>query len=159
MASEVELVRAELGTGAYAKGLSVNRIVDAMNNPVQVSVATTYRAVSVEEVANAAPQGLVKIQKAAGDYEAASNAGELATALPGAALAARLTVVGSVEVAAGTPGRALLDGAVPDFITATERDAIVLVGTVLRPVLQNCWQRWGWSHSVTIALVEEALSG
>lgn len=157
--AEVDLVKAELAANpALYTGLPAHRIVDVMNDPREVGTATTYRAVTAEEVANAAPEGLVKIQKAAGDYEAATNAAELAAALPGATLAARLTVVGNVEVAPGSQGRAMLDAAVPAFLKAAERNAIAALGTVTQPVKATLWQQWGWSHSVTIALVEEAQS-
>ena len=150
-------VAAEICKPEYA-GLGIDRIVDAMNDPRETGTATEYRAVTAEEVANATPLGLVKIQKAAGDYEAATNAPEQEAALPGALLAARLQMVGSVDVAPESTGRELLDNTVPDFLTAEERDVILVVGVTETPTKATLWQSWGWTRSITRADVEEALT-
>lgn len=157
--ADVDTVRAELTAHPELySGLSAAGIADAMNAPRQTGTATTYRAVTVSEVAGVATTGLVKVQKAAGDYEAAETPSELAAALPGAAVAAALTVAGSIAVEPASPGRALLDAAVPTFLTTGELAAIVTLGTIATPVLQTLWQAWGWTHSVSIALVQEAQS-
>jgi len=158
MPTPVEQIRAELAANqaSYA-GLPVHRIVDVMNNPRQTGTATNYRPVNVEEIANATATGLVKVQKAAGDYEAAANPAEQNAAQPGAALAARLLYVGSVDVAPGSVGRSLVDGAIAGgFLSAAERDALVAAGTMEMPVLKNFWQREGWNESVTVKMVKEA---
>jgi hypothetical protein len=68
-------------------------------------------------------------------------------------------MVGGVEVEPGAVGRVELDAAaVNGYLTAAEVAALVALGTVTQPVKATLWQQWGWDHSVTIALVEEAQS-
>ena len=157
-ANQLATLKAELETRVEQfAGLRHEEIVDILNNPVPVGKEVSYRPVTVQEVADASPIGLVKIQKAAGDYEAAANPAEQNAAQPGAALAARLLYVGTVDVAPGSVGRSILDGAVAGgFLSAAERNALVAAGTIETPVLKNFWQREGWNESVTVKMVKEA---
>jgi hypothetical protein len=116
-----------------------------------VTLGEVYDAISKITIA--------KLQAALEDYAVATNEAGRTKAAAGVELYGRLTDVGSVEVAAGTTGRACLDAAVTAaYLTASEREAIVALGTQTEPVKATLWQVWGWDHSVTIALVEEAQS-
>ena len=161
MPTEVELVKAELAANpAQYAGLNVGRIVDVMNNPRQTGTAATYRAVTVQEAYDALGKDTIaKLQAAVEDYAVAANAAQRETAAAGVELYGRLTDIGSVAVEPGSTGLASLDAAVTaTYLTVAQRDALVRLGTSTVPILQTLWQVWGWTHSITIALVEEALA-
>lgn len=160
MPTELEQVQQELSGGAYA-GLRPDQIVDAMNQPVQTGTTTTYHVVTTREVYDAiSAASKAKLSLAADDYAAAANEAQRTAAAAGVAIYDRLGMTGGVDIAHGSKGRAELDAAAASgYLSAGEVAAIAALGTTEVPVLQNCWQRWGWGHSVTIALVEEALNG
>lgn len=160
MPTKLEQVQQELAGGAYT-GLRADQITDAMNQPVQTSTTTAYRTVSTAEVYDAiSATSKAKLSLAAEDYAAAANEAQRTAAAAGVAIYERLSLTGGADVTPGSVGRSELDAAASNgYLTSAEVAAIVALGTTVVPVLQNCWQRWGWDHSVTIGLVEEALSG
>jgi hypothetical protein len=161
MATDIQTISAEIAAHFEAySGLPEREIVDAMNTPRKTGSTVTYRAVESGEAYDAiSADSKAKLQKAAEDYSAAANAAQRAAAAAGVALYDRIGLIGSVEVEQGTAGRAELDAAVTNgYLLAAERDAVVALGTVTVPTMQTLWQAWGWSSSVTIAQVEEALS-
>ena len=142
------------------KGLDDAAAVDALNNPRQVATQTVYRAVTMEEVCDAIGQGaLAELALSLETYAAAPQEADRQAAVPGAALYERLTGIGTVNVAPGSEGRAVLDAAqVAGYLSADELAAIVAIGTGEVPVLESFWQTWGWDESVRLAQVKEARS-
>ncbi len=161
MPTEVELIKAELAANPtlYA-GLPAHRIVDVMNNPRETGTVTIYRPVATSEVYDACSKiTLAKLQAAVEDYAVATNAAQREAAAAGVEFYGRLTDIGSVDVTPGSTGRRSLDAALAaGYLPAAEAGAIVAVGSDVEAVKQTLWQVWGWTHSVTIALVEEALA-
>ena len=158
-AAELELVKTELEDPKY-QGLRIDRVVDEMNDPKPVGTETSYRTLTADEVWNeVSTPNSVRLQTAETAYIEATATPEKNAALAGAALFGQIAYIGSINVAPASQGRKLLDDALSiGYLTAAEHAAIIGKGTTTTEVRQNCWQRWGWSHSVTIALVEEAMS-